>query len=688
MKSLHRMIFPMLTILLIFSLPAGLEVKASSSRTNQPVLISNESTDGNKSENSGSFQVNNDDYTFNKRMSKDAYQLDYVKPFNSEPNGNRILLNKVYRTEKSRTGESKSFWVTNLMTNKDNKLPAELEYSGSHVNVWVNNHLITWQEAGALGREFDSRIYPLDVDHFGHPPDVDGSGKINILCYDIQDGFTRNGGYVAGYFAPRDLSNVPHSNRTQIFYLDTYPTMGMGSIKDVSETYSTLAHEFQHMINFNQNVLVEGHPDMDAWLNEGLSMAAEQIYSGKVLQDRIEYYNYDTSIANGQSLLYWDDSGDNLANYSLSYLFLQYLKIQSNQGNAIFKELINDPNSDYRAVQDLIHKYISPDLSFGKFMTDFRAALYLNKRTGIFGFQGDPGFASIKKRIFSGSSVGLRGGGAVVRELPTDTIPGGKGNDITYTLLAKLDTVSPQPPKVHPAGDSDRHISGTAEASAMITVQKGSQILARGKTGSHRVFNVGIPKQKAGTILTVFARDAAGNRSNASSVTVKDKTAPSRPAVSPFSNNQTKLSGRAEAGSSITVKHGRTIVGAAKTGKNGRFTVNLKRKQKAGTILTIYARDRVGNQSAGKSLKVADRIPPAVPSVRSVSERSTHVTGRTEHGARVYLYHWGRYLGSTKAGSTGYFSIKTYRHKRGTVLNLYAQDEAGNKSRKKYVKVI
>ena len=36
------------------------------------------------------------------------------------------------------------------------------------------------------------------------------------------------------------------------------------------------------MVNFNQNVLIEGgYSNMDTWLNESLSMAAEQVYSGQ-----------------------------------------------------------------------------------------------------------------------------------------------------------------------------------------------------------------------------------------------------------------------------------------------------------------------------------------------------------------------------------------------------------------------
>jgi large repetitive protein len=81
------------------------------------------------------------------------------------------------------------------------------------------------------------------------------------------------------------------------------------------------------MVNFNQTVFIEGGTDsMEPWLDEGLSVAVEQIYSGNVLSDRINYCN---STVKSHSLLYWDYYGDTLANYSLSYLFTQYIKLQA-----------------------------------------------------------------------------------------------------------------------------------------------------------------------------------------------------------------------------------------------------------------------------------------------------------------------------------------------------------------------
>lgn len=97
----------------------------------------------------------------------------------------------------------------------------------------------------------------------------------------------------------------------------------------------------------------------------------EQVYTEKPLNDRIDYYNYSNSISKGHSLLYWDYDGDTLANYSLSYLFGQYVKLQANKGNDIFKEILKDSNNDYKAVENVMKKYVDPSLTFGKTMTNF-----------------------------------------------------------------------------------------------------------------------------------------------------------------------------------------------------------------------------------------------------------------------------------------------------------------------------
>ncbi|RWR04803.1 Ig-like domain-containing protein, partial [Siminovitchia fortis] len=497
-------------------------------------LISNESVVGSNYQYTGSFTINNDQYSLDKRLDPEAYQLDVDIPFDYEKYADKKVQEKAAKRSLNVVGDSKAFWVVNFTTDRDYQIQAKLLYTGTKANVWVHNNQITSEAARKLGQEFDQKIHPVVTENFAKESDVDRDGKINILCFDIQDGFYGYGGYIAGYFYSRDLYDVPGSNKSEIFYIDTYPLMGMGSTKDVSAAYDTLAHEFQHMVNFNQNVFVEKGPSMDTWLNEGLSMAAEQIYSGQVLTNRIDYYNRSSSITAGHSLLYWDNNGDTLSNYSLSYLFGQYVKAQVGQGNRVFKEILADKNNDYKAVENVAKNYIDPSITFGKLMTNFRGALFLKEKTGVFGFKGDPGFNGLERKLYSGSSTFLRGGGAIVRESAgNNTIPAYKGDDITYTFFdEQVDQTPPAKPVVQPVSDQDTSVKGTAEAGSTVFVKSGSRELGHSTAAADQTFSVTIPGQKSGTKLTIYAVDKAGNESDYVTITVIDKTPPDMPVVS------------------------------------------------------------------------------------------------------------------------------------------------------------
>lgn len=598
---------------LLFILPAGVfGAGGSASAQDYYKLVSNESVSSLLTEPTGTFKIANL-APLHQKFKSSVYRIDYQKPFDLL----KYLSLRKYsirmemkKTRPPRVGDTKKFWVSNLASNKDYQISAKLLYSGSHADVWVYNNQLNGDQAAQLGKEFDNRIYARDTRYFGMPSDVDGNGKVNILCYDIQDGFDGSGGYVAGYFYPLDLFDADTSNKSEIFYIDTYPLMGTGTSKNVNvtEAYSTLAHEFQHMISFNQKVFIQHHWDtFDTWIDEGMSMAAEQIYTGKPLSDRIDDYNNDASITNGHSLLYWDDSGDVLANYSLSYLFMEYLKIQCGQGDAIFKKIMDDPNTNEKAIQDVIQKYIDPNLTFGQFMTDFRAALVLKQTNGLYGFKGNAAFKPLRIKTYNGSSLKLKGGGAVVKKLSSASrfsVPSGKGRDVTYTLLSGSiggKAQQPKTPKVWTVGDNSTSISGSADPGIEVAIMKNGKILARGTADGKGYFKVPVSKQKAGTVLYVYTE--AGLKSSKVKVTVKDKTAPGMPTAGNVTTKSTHVAGKAEKSAVVYVYRGSKQIGKATANAKGAYSVRIS-KQKKGTKLSIFAKDRAGNKSKTRMVTV------------------------------------------------------------------------------------
>lgn len=342
-------------------------------------------------------------------------------------------------------GDKKTFTTYNMSgrTEVQEKTTASLEYKGTKAYVWVADPKVSRADAAKVGKEFETNIAPLVNKNFGMESDLDGNGKVNILLFDIKDGFgVSSYGYIGGYFDGADLKAEAGSNRGEIFYMDTYPSMGYDpqleedTPRSVEKIYSTLAHEFQHMVNFNAQYLKQDRM-METYLNEAFSMAAEHIYSGPI-QDRIDYYNSSSYIQNGHSLTIWSRNGDTLSNYSLSYLFGQYLNEQSSIKDGVYKAILDYQGTPYDALQNAIHKYVSPTKSVGEFMTDFRVALVKRDQSGKYSLGHESEFQSLNTLYADRVPAMLRPQGSVaikVDDLAKFTPPVNKGEDVTYTKV-------------------------------------------------------------------------------------------------------------------------------------------------------------------------------------------------------------------------------------------------------------
>src|SRR5262249_44450926 len=94
---------------------------------------------------------------------------------------------------------------------------------------------------------------------------------------------------ILGYFFGLDLlPSQQHSNDGEVFY-GLVPDPGNSSC-DISKDFATdflpptFIHEFQHMISFNQHVVMRQGVSEITWLNEGLSHFAEEL-GGRLIPD-------------------------------------------------------------------------------------------------------------------------------------------------------------------------------------------------------------------------------------------------------------------------------------------------------------------------------------------------------------------------------------------------------------------
>ena len=212
--------------------------------------------------------------------------------------------------------------------------------------------------------------------------------------------------------------------------------------------------------------------------------------------------------------------------------------------------------------------------------------------------------------------------------------------------------------------DTSISVFGTSEAGSSITIKAGTMVIGTGITSNEGKYSVSIPKQKAGTKLTVTATDAVGNTSEVKEVTVKDVTAPMLPTVNEVTDKSISVTGLAEVGSSITVKAGTTVIGTGTTTNEGKYTVTIS-KQKAGTKLPVTATDAAGNTSEAKEVTVKDVTAPTVPSVNAVYDNAAAINGKAETNSKVYAIVGNKKIGEATA-KNGAFSIKIIKQKAGT----------------------
>jgi hypothetical protein len=220
----------------------------------------------------------------------------------------------------------------------------------------VSNHAIIYQDVTApsggfsssdfqyFGQLFDDPIFPTSIDIFGLPSDIDNNQRVIILFTPIVNEWTprgSGGGFVAGFFYSYDLSTQPGSNRAEIFYsLVPDPAGVHGDVRRTDQLRNVvppvLAHEFQHMIHFNQRTILRGAPWEALWLSEGLAHLAEDLVGDAfaargdaVMAQRFKQSNYlrtaeYLSNPSATSMITTQGQGT-LAERGAAWVFLRYI---------------------------------------------------------------------------------------------------------------------------------------------------------------------------------------------------------------------------------------------------------------------------------------------------------------------------------------------------------------------------
>ena len=246
-------------------------------------------------------------------------------------------------------GESDNFYVTNVETNENTEVIATLRYVTPHAYFWVQAGVnYDDMEMKALVDEFETKIYPTNREFFGSEwtPGIDGDEHIYIL-------YARGlGSSIAGYFSSSDSVHPlvhEYSNAHEMFLFNADNTF-LGE----EFTYGVLAHEFQHMIHWNQDL------NETSWLNEGASELA-------VFLNGYESGGFDWLYINEPDMQLNDWPNDQNAttpHYGAGFLFMTYFLDRF--GEDATKALVKDPANGFDSVDNVLAQLNAVDPLTGK----------------------------------------------------------------------------------------------------------------------------------------------------------------------------------------------------------------------------------------------------------------------------------------------------------------------------------
>jgi len=236
-----------------------------------------------------------------------------------------VLLFSPFLVKADEEGQMVDFFVDpSYDSNERDSSMATLRYKRDNLYFYIDNDW--WDKFGrdreqevrdsleALSDSFNNEIYPILTSTYGSEwkPGIDEDERITVLFHPMRK-------QAAGYFRSGDEYSklqYPSSNEREMVYLST------DYITD-DRLKSFLAHEFVHLVTFNQKDKINGAGE-DIWLNEARAEHAptllgfDEDFENSNLRERVKMFlDYPSD-----SLTEWKGE---LADYGVLNIFTQYL---------------------------------------------------------------------------------------------------------------------------------------------------------------------------------------------------------------------------------------------------------------------------------------------------------------------------------------------------------------------------
>lgn len=258
-------------------------------------------------------------------------------------------------------GSSEQFWVNtgNSSAAGDVQQTAVLKRKTAHAYFYVDEEAqaISAANLDRLAAEFENKIYPRVTGAFGSEskPGVDGDDRLFIVLSPGVDNFGKEKGLM-GYFWSRDMlpstRTGSHSNQKEALFMTDklfdYPEL---------TSFGTLAHEFQHLINFSQKAIRSKYTLVEeTWLDEGMAMYAMEVAGyGLPAGDKHIAKDLNGFQENPAAYSLTDWSGNpNGFSYGQSYLFVRYLV--DRYGAGVIPEILQATKAGQEGVEQVLAK--------------------------------------------------------------------------------------------------------------------------------------------------------------------------------------------------------------------------------------------------------------------------------------------------------------------------------------------
>ena len=267
--------------------------------------------------------------------------------------------------EAHQVGDREKFWISNSDTAEHHQIEATLLYITPHSYFWAEDGAeVNQSDMKALMDTFENKIYPTNREFFGSEwtPGVDGDEHIYVV---YASGLGKS---VAGYFNSTDSFNPVIKE-----YSNGHETFVFSTKQDLADeyVYSTLAHEFQHMIHFASD------RNEDLWMNEGFAEVGAFLngYSPGV-------FDWEYTQSPDLQLTDWlgaDQS--NRTHYGQSFLYLTYFLDRF--GEEITKALVRNAENGLTSIDDTLKVSNIADPQTGQTITaddvfmDWAVAMHL-----------------------------------------------------------------------------------------------------------------------------------------------------------------------------------------------------------------------------------------------------------------------------------------------------------------------